>query len=144
MKAYDYAMAMIFINAGFAIVFSLGIFGEVFETHASAWNDLAVIANYEFVIPGTELTFPGITAVAVAIAVASASFVGTRVSSPSGVATTWFAFLFWGSFIISFVTLATIPLPGIEIWLSIFMLAATLLFAITLIQMQTGGQKSNV
>ena len=94
--------------------------------------DLAVIANYEFVIPGTELTFPGITAVAVAIAVASASFVGTRVSSPSGVATTWFAFLFWGSFIISFVTLATIPLPGIEIWLSVFMLAATLLFAITL------------
>jgi hypothetical protein len=144
MKAYDYSMALIFINAGFAIIFSLDIFGAVFGNHASSWNALSVIANYEFTIPGTELAFPGITAIAIAIAVASASFVGTRVSSPSGVATTWFAFLFWGSFTISFITLSTIPLPGMEIWLTIFSLAAVLLFAITLIQMQTGGQKANV
>lgn len=137
------AMGMIFVCCGMAVIFSLDIFGSQFSTHASIWNSLSVIATFTFPIPGTDISFPGITALAGMIAVAS-SFIGSKVTSPSGVAITWFALLFWGSFSTAFIVLTQIPLPGLELFLTIFSLAALLIFSNAVIQMPTGGQRSHV
>jgi hypothetical protein len=141
MKAYDYAMALIFINAGFAIVFSLDIFGTGFS---SQWSALTVFTDLEFTVPGTTFTFNGVLALAGVIAIASATVLGTKVVSPAGIATGTFAAVFWGAFITAFITLTTIPLPGLNLWITIFTLSAVLIFVVALVQMQTGGQKSHV
>lgn len=143
MRAYNLGMGMIFINCGFAIVFSLDIFGSQFETHSAVWDALRVIATLEFAIPGTDISFPGIAGFAIAIAGAS-SFIGSKVVSTSGVAIVMFAVLFWGSFGLAFTVLTQIPLPGIGLFLTIFLVAALLIFSNAIIQMPTGGQRSHV
>ena len=146
MRAYNMSMAFIFINCGFPIAVTMGAFGSIQE-HTGFYHSLTWLANPIFSIgPITISGQHAVIGIALIMLTGTALFLNSRAFSAEGVAYVTFAGIFW----ISFGTSSSIILslcddfPGLNILWTILLLAAALIFIMTLIQMSTGGQKANV
>ena len=132
MKAYDMCMLLVFINAAVLIVMGIGFFGEELTDSTIFWSRISFLVEGQNV--GT-----------LASALAVASTVGVlifRGQTSSAWATATFSAVFWMSFVPAFDLIYAIPLPGMGVFASIWMIAAVMSFIFTLIQMPQGGQKS--
>lgn len=147
MKAYNLAMFMIFFNCGFPLAVAMGGFGSI-EKHTGVYNSLIWLANPIFSIGTVEITgVHAIMGITMAMIVATIIWpLGTRPVSSQGVAIGAFTGIFWVSFGTSSVIILSLAgeFPGLNIFYTIFVLAATLIFVIALIQLPTGGQKTHV
>ena len=153
MRAYNMAMAQIFINCGFAILNSIkiagtntSIFGVDYGNHTGVFQQLTWLVNPIFTIPGINLGVTGIQALAGAMALATVIVLSTNIAlvNAQGIAYAVFALIFWGSFVTAMAVISGIPFPGVEIFYLIYGMASALIFTIALIQMPTGGQKAHV
>ena len=140
MRAYNMAMATIFINAGIYVVGILGMFGSI--GNDSFMDIFTTFANPIITIAGVEVR--GIDAIAGALAIGTIVFLNSNAVNDRGIAYTIFTVIFWGSFGIASVSLSEIALPGVEVFYTIYFLAACLIFIMALVQMPMGGQKSHV
>ena len=141
MKAYELAMAMIFVNAGIYLVDILGCFGDL-SPATGIFLQLTVFSNPIVTVGG--VTIRGIEAIAAALALGTVVVVNTNAINDRGIAYSVFSIVFWGSFVISSVVISKFKLPGIEIFYTILFLASVHIFIMTFVQMPTGGQKSYV
>lgn len=147
MRAYNIAMAQIFISCGFVVSAALGVFGNMSE-YTGIYQSLMVFADPWFTIG--PITFNGITAIAILMVGATTLVLNSRLFSSEGVAIGVFAAVFWGSFAISSTIFGALrdgdgnPFPGLLIFVGIYGIASALIFVIALVQMPTGGQKSHV
>jgi len=134
MRANDFAMAVIFINCGFAIVDAIGVFGSDISNLAGVFEKLKWLTNP--VVMGT---------LAALFAAGTVVVLNTNAINDRGIAYTTFIGVFWGSVILTgIVVFSKIPIPGIELFYTIYCIVAALVFVNALIQMSTGGQKSHV
>lgn len=143
MKAYDLSMGLIFLNAGIYITASFGLFGDLSEL-ASIFDSLNFLYTPMFTLPGVDYAVKGIDLIALALAGGTIVLLNSNAINDRGLSYIVFATIFWGSFVLTSLVFNKIDIPGFSVFYSVFLLAATLLFAITLIQMPTGGQKSFV
>lgn len=155
MRAYNWIMLLVMINAGMALTVSMGIFGEPISDTGSGYSILLerfstegwALGNWEF----PTFSISGIEALSLAIISASIvmAFVpkgGSGEKTVSGVATSAFVIIFFGSWsttIIMFETLAP-SIPQLGWFINLYSLINMLVFAYAIIQMHTGGAKSNV
>jgi hypothetical protein len=142
MKAYDIAMIWIFVCCAFPIIDAMGITG--FSDYTAVYESLGWLTNPIFTIPGLGLAVTGITALAIAFALATIIVLNTNMVTDRGLAMGVFAIIFWGSFTTAMTIMTKIPYPGMNLFYTIFFLASTLIFIISLIQMPTGGMQSHV
>ena len=149
MRAYNLAMVMIFINCGFAVAASINVF-DINAPDADGLLDL-VTSDTDIEFLGQRISFSNITAFAVALVIGSLLIVNTKVGpSSSGIAYAIFTIVFWGGILSTNAILITttsidgVPIPGFEIFIAVFDLAAMLIFVNALVQMPTGGQRSHV
>lgn len=142
MKAYNLAMATIFINAGLYVTSLLGMFGDLGGVNNSFMELFNLFATPIITISGLEVR--GVDAIAAALAVGTIVVLNSNAINDRGVAYTVFTAIFWGSFFIASASLANIDLPGVEIFYMIYFLASAFIFVITLVQMPVGGQKGYV
>lgn len=139
MKAYDLAMGLIFLNAGIYLVATMNLFGDL-SAHTGVFESLGWLTNPIFRIGTWEIK--GIDGLAIIMALATVVFYNSNAVNDRGVAIAAFSFIFWASYMNTSVIITSFELPGISEFFSVFTLGAALLFAITLIQMPTGGQKA--
>ena len=144
MRAYNLAMVLIFINCGFVVAGSIGIFGDIGAGNAGGLLDLVTA---EVSIMG--FSFSSIHAFALLLVTGSLLVLNTKIGpSSSGYAYAIFTIVFWFGNLSTHAILTTAAnkagLPGFGIFLAIFHLAALLIFVNALVQMPTGGQKSHV
>ena len=145
MKAYDMAMIVIFINAGYAIMDQIGVFGNAITQRASGFDGFSWLSTPVVTIPGVNLAVTGILAISVAIALGTVVILNTNVVNDRGLAIAMFAFIFYTSiFLAGDTVFQNYDLPGIEIFYTIYILACTMIFLIAVIQMPVGGMKSHV
>lgn len=134
MKAYNMAMFVVFINAGFAIVDAFGIFGSEISGMADIFGRLTWLTN-----PLVMATLAG------AMAAGTIVVLNSNVITDRGIAYVTFISTFWGSVILTgIVIFGKINIPGLELFYTIYCMACALIFVNALIQMSTGGQKSHV
>ena len=134
MRAVDFAMAVIFINCGFAIADAIGVFGSDISDIAGVFHTLKWLTN-----PYVMATLATIFATGTVVVL------NTNAINDRGIAYTTFTALFWGSVLLTGkVVFTKIDVPGVELFYTIFCIAAALVFVNALIQMSTGGQKSHV
>jgi len=143
MKAYDLSMALIFINAGIYITSAMGVFGDLAGLD-SVFSQLSIFYNPLFDIPYIGYTVRGIDALAGLLAGGTIVVLNSNYITDRGISYGAFTLMFWGSFGTTSLVLNKINIPGITIFYTVFTIAAVFLFAITLVQMPTGGQKSFV
>jgi len=133
MRAYNLAMALIFVNAGFLVIIASGAFGGLLDA-------------YEASIP--SMNFAQVAAIAGTIGTAAAVSVLLRGGGQSGTsaALATFSGIYWSSNAASLTLFWNLSyaFPGLEIFMAIFFLAAILIFVNAMIQIPTGGQKSHV
>lgn len=146
MKAYDLCMGIIFINIGFA--FLGAFFNDAFTSevtgHASSIQTLqTVLTTPLFSVGGFSFTTMWL--------LAGAMVVGTFLilnskpgPSSQGIAYAAFTIVFWGGMTSTWVILTGFDIPGVNFIYTMFVLIATLVFVIALVQMATGGQKTHV
>ena len=132
------SMVVIFINAGFAIINQMGVFGDEIATRSTIfYNPLIQM----FLNPIVVTAFSGLLVAATAIVL------NTRVITDKGVAYGTFTALYFSSVFLTGMTIFANYdrfFPGVEIFYTIYVLACTVIFIIALVQMPTGGQKSHV
>ena len=134
MRAVDFAMAVIFINCGFAIVDAIGVFGAEITQLAGIFQQLRWLTN-PYVMGALAVTFAGGTVVVL----------NTNAITDRGIAYGVFILIFWSSIIMTgIVIFSKMPFPGIELFYTIYCIVAALVFVNALVQMSTGGQKSHV
>lgn len=133
MRAYNLAMALIFINAGFLVVMASGAFGGLLDAYG---------AN----IPSMSFAQIGIVAGTIGAAAAVSVLLRGGGQSVTSAAISTFSGIYWASNAASLTLLWNLSyaFPGLEIFMVIFFLAAILIFVNALIQIPTGGQKSHV
>jgi len=135
MKAVDFAMSVIFINCGFAIVDAIGVFGSDITGLAGIFQQLKWLTN-PVVMGGLAALFAAGTIILPFSA---------RPGTDKGLAYITFIGIFWGSIILTGVVIfSRIDMPGIELFYTIYCIAAALVFVNALIQMASGGQKTHV
>ena len=145
MKAYDMAMIVIFINAGYAIMDQIGVFGNEISSRASTFGGFAWLSDPIITIPGVNLAVTGILAISVAIALSTVVILNTNAINDRGLAIAIFAFVFYTSIFITGKTVFdNYNMPGLELFYTIYILACTMIFLVAVIQMPTGGMKSHV
>lgn len=133
MRAYNMSMATIFVNCGFAVIGSIGVF-NIGSEYTGIFNRLTYLAHPLVV-----------TALAGILAAATIVILNSNAVTDKGVAYTTFTTTFWGSFgIASLIFAKFTKYPGIEMFYIIYTIACALMFVIGLVQMPTGGQKSHV
>ena len=145
MRAYNLAMAMIFINCGMMIAVAMGAFGD---TTPTPYADFQGIVNAQFKIGLLEFKGADIIAVIAGVMIlATALLLNSRAFSSEGVAIGVFTGIFWVSVGLTDVILLNSisnRFPGFNIFIGIYTLAAFLIFINALVQMPTGGQRSHV
>jgi hypothetical protein len=145
MRAYNLVMLMVLINAGMMLVVAMGMFGPLMEPTDSGWNVLIGVMTASFNVGGRSVT--GIEALSAAIVVFTmiGMIPGVNVTA-SGAGIAAFTFLFFSSLLITIGLFTTLSesIPGLDIFISIYSLIHFFIFAYALIQMTTGGAKSNV
>lgn len=141
MKAYDLAMGLIFINAGIYIVATMNLFGDL-SSVGGIFESLSIFTDPLITVAGIPIK--GIDAIAAFLAGGTIVVYNSNAINDRGIAMIAFSAVFWGSFLLTSVVFNKINLPGIAEIYTVFLLAATLIFVMTLIQMPTGGQKSFV
>jgi hypothetical protein len=132
------AVATIFVNLGFVIMDSFGVFPSM--GYPGILSKLQIVFN-PIVIGGLAVLFAIGTTV-----FANATF------SDRGQAYIQFSLLFWGSWGITsliFTKFLYDPvthggIPGFEIFYAIYTIACCIIFAIGMIQMPIGGMRMNV
>lgn len=151
MRAYNLAMAQIFINCGFAILNSIkisgtntSIFGVEYGSHTGVFESLTWLANPIITIDQIGLSVTGVQALAIAMALGTIIILNTNLVNAQGIAYAAFAIVFWGSFFTAMAVMSGIAFPGVEIFYLVYTMASALIFMIAIIQMPTGGQKAHV
>lgn len=136
MRAVDFAMGVVFINFGFAIVDVIGVFGSDISSLASTFQGLV------------WLTHPVVMAVlATTFALGTIVVLNSNAINDRGIAYTTFIGFFWGSVILTGIVIIGRmgdKIPGIQIFYTIYCIIAALVFINALVQMSTGGQKTHV
>ena len=139
------AMATIFINCGFPLAVVMGGFGNL-EKHQGLYTNLGWISkSFNIGI----ISFSGgdlILVIAGLMVLGTALFLNSRAFSSQGVAIALFTGIFWIPFGTTSLIIRSVAkdFPGLNIIWSIYFLIAILIFAIAMIQLPTGGQKSHV
>ena len=140
------AMAMIFINCGFPLSIAMGGFGNL-EKHTGIYNSLAWLTQPVFNIGTIEFSGGNlILIIAGLMVVGTALFLNSRLFSSQGVAYALFAGIFWVPFGTTSAIILSIShdFPGLNILWIIFLLVSVLIFAMAMVQLPTGGQKTHV
>ena len=150
MRAFNLSCLMIFINCGFYIMISMGVFsGMDAPTHAYSGIQGFIKSSFSIgliSISGSDI----VIAIAILMIVGTALVLNSRVFSSQGVAFGVFTGVFWVSIGTTDVILMNIhdssgnPFPGLGIFVTIYTIAAFFIFVIALVQLATGGQKSHV
>jgi hypothetical protein len=143
MKAYDLAMGLIFINAGIYITAMMNLFGDLSDV-TGIFSSLSIFYTPILTVPYIDYPLKGIDAIAIALALGTIVVANTNAIQDRGIAYIAFSTVFWGSFLMTSVVINKIDFPGISVFYSVFFLASSLIFVMTLIQMPTGGQRSYV
>jgi len=134
MRAVDFAMSVIFINCGFAIVDAIGVFGSDISRLSGVFQQLSWL-THPVVMGALATLFAGGTIV----------LMNSNAVTDKGIAYTTFIGIFWGSVILTgAVVFSKTDLPGMELFYTIYCIAAALIFVNALVQMSTGGQRSHV
>lgn len=140
-------MGMIFINAGIYVTAAMNVFGDL-SSVSGIFGSLSFlytpIIPLPFNLPFFGASIEGLEMIWIAMAAGTIVILNSNAINDRGVAMIVFGVIFWGSIGITWEIIAKIDLPGVIMFYSIFTLAATLIFMMTLIQMPTGGQKSYV
>lgn len=150
MKAYNLAMAYVFICCGFAITSSLGVFHSMTE-QTTVYNQVGGIIGMEIhlgilTISGSDL----VIAIAAILLVGTAIVLYTQPFSAQGVAYVVFSVIFWTAYGTAYSVMWSLrdaagnPIPGVGIFWGIFTIVGFFTFIIALVQMPTGGQQSHV
>lgn len=143
MKAYDLAMTQIFISAGIYITALMDLFGDLSDV-TGTFSSLSIFYNPIFTVPYLGYVVKGVDMIALVMALGTIVVANTNAIKDRGIAYIAFSAVFWGSFMITSVIINQIDFPGVTVFYSVYLLASTLIFVMTLIQMPTGGQKSYV
>lgn len=143
MKAYDLAMTQIFISAGIYITALMDLFGDLSDV-TGTFSSLSIFYNPIFTVPYLGYAVKGVDMIALVMALGTIVVANTNAIKDRGIAYIAFSAVFWGSFMITSVIINQIDFPGVTVFYSVYLLASTLIFVMTLIQMPTGGQKSYV
>jgi hypothetical protein len=152
MRAYNLATLMVYINCGFFIMISIGLFDST-TTPDNAYSNIAGFINTEFILVENILEVRGsdiVTAIAILMIAGTALVVNSRAFSSEGVVYGVFAMVFWMSIGITDVILLNItdsngdPFPGVSLFIGIYTISAFFIFVIAMVQLPTGGQKSHV
>ena len=106
MRAYDLAMTMVFVNCAFPIIDLMGI-NTLHEFSSNFWL-LNIWSTPLFNIAGINVT--GITALAVAMALATVVILSSNPITDRGIAMGVFALVFWGSLVTASLSLMGIIL----------------------------------
>lgn len=142
MNAQSFAMLNLCVAFGFALVSSMGIFGEPVMDRGGVFSQLGFLTKPVFEIPGV-ITFSGIEALAIALAMLTIVFLNTNLVTDKGASMAIYAVIFFGSvFTIGLAVFKNFDYPGIELFYSLYVLVASLAFIYTLVQMASGGQKT--
>lgn len=149
MRAFNLAMVMIFINCGFAVAASMGVFGNIFNPETALEGGLFSFLRWElsFNVLGFAIAINGVHAIMIALITGSFLVLNSNIGpSSSGYAYGIFTVIFWfGILSTDSILVNTIGhYAGVGIFLTIYNLAAMLIFINALIQMPTGGQRSHV
>lgn len=146
MRAYDLCMVIIFINVGFAFIgaFFADAFTSEITSHADSIEGLqTVLTTGWFDVMG--FTFTTMHAFALALVIGTILILNSKPGpSSQGVSYGIFTIVFWGGITSTWGVLKGFDVPGIDFIYTMFVLVATLVFIMALIQMSTGGQKSHV
>ena len=141
------AMALVFVNCGFAVSAVMGAFGSMSE-FTGIYQSLQVLATPILHIGPFDVT--GMMLIVGLLITGTALLLNSRAFTSEGVAYALFFSIFWGSVGTSSLIFSRIqdsdgnPFPGLGIFLAIFLLASTLIFVNAFVQMPTGGQKTHV
>jgi hypothetical protein len=142
MRAYDLAMTLIFVNCAFPILDAMGL--TTLHAFSGSFTALNWFSSPLFTVAGFPIN--GITALAGALAAGTIVLLQSNLITDRGMAVIVFATVFWGSILISLVSISGIIMhfAGFAILYSIFLLACTLIFFNALIQFPTGGQGAHI
>lgn len=151
MKAIDLAFVILFVNCGFAIVSSIGVFGsDIDDLTGSTGGDnwgygaLSILSEPIFSIEheGVVLfSVTGIMGLAGLIAASTIVVFNSNLVNERGVAIAAFTILFYGGVFLTGVTIfSKFDFPGLNLFYMIFVLFCTLSYVLTIIQMPTQGQ----
>lgn len=139
MKGYNLSMAIIFINIAAVILAASNAFPGLMGPDAETESFLLTLGREGLVIGGVEIN---ILAIAIILMAATAVLLGSRGPSATGISIMMFAAIYWGSLLLCMDLISAIPLPGMGMYVSLFLTIAALIFIVTLIQMPTGGMKA--
>ena len=143
MNAHSFSMMNLCIAFGFAITNAMGIFGDVISDRGGVFQSLMFLTEPVFSIPGI-ITFSGIEALAVGLAVLTIVVLNTNLVTDKGAAMAIYAVIFYGSvFTIGLAVFKNFDYPGIELFYSMYVLIATLAFIYYLLQIAGGPAKAN-
>ena len=133
------SMFVIFLNCGFAIMDSLGIFGSDISSISTIYHTrLSWLAT-----PYAVIALAGTLAVGAGLL---GIFTRGGVTDKVIIYGT-FAGLYWGSVMLAGATVfakVALHFPGTQLFIAIFWVACGLIFVMTLVQMAAGGQKTYV
>ena len=142
MNAQSFAMINLCVAFGFALISSMGVFGEPITERGGVFSQLEFLTEPVFSIPGV-IEFSGIEALAIALAVLTIVFLNTNLVTDKGASMAIYAVIFFGSvFTIGLAVFKNFDYPGLEMFYSLYVIIASLAFVYTLIQMASGGHKS--
>lgn len=150
MRAYNLATLMVYINCGFYIMISIGLFNGI-NSPDNAYSNIQGFINNEFSIGLISVSGGDIIiAIAVLMIAGTALVVNSRAFSSEGVVYGVFTMVFWMSIGITDVIVLNIvdsngdPFPGLNIVAGIFTVSSFFIFVIAMVQLGTGGQKAHV
>lgn len=159
MRAYNWIMLMVMINAGMALTISMGIFGEPIADTNNGFVQMQQFLNQTFTVGNIKVMglniqpfeFKGVEALAILFVSASIlmAFIplpGSNAQTVSGLATSAFVAVFFGSWSITIMMFETLSpsIPQMDWFIGLYSLITIMVFIYALIQMHTGGAKSNV
>lgn len=152
MRAYNMSMLLIFINAGFAILHQMNMFGnavgkEIGERSQAWFINFSLLSDPIITVPGINLPITGILAIAITIAGGTIVVLNTNLITDRGISMVAFTVIFFGSIFIAGATIFANYdqwFPGIEIFYTIYVIACTLMYLVSIVQMSTGGMKAHV
>ena len=149
MKAYDMSMIIVFINAGYAIMHQIGVFGVAVANRAGGFEGFHWLIEPIFELNSElfEFSINGVMILSVTMALATVVILHTNLVTDRGYAIIIFTLVFYTSIFVAGHTVFAnydTRLPGVELFYTIYIIAATLIFIIGIVQMPLGGQKSHV
>jgi len=139
----DLAYINICVAFGFALMNQMNVFGSTVANRAGIWGQLAFLQEPVITLPPPVGEVTGVILIALGLAGATVVFLQSNLVNNQGASLVLYASIFYGSaFLIGATAIANFQYPGVEVFYSLYIFLASLIFINDLVQMNTGGQKA--